>query len=896
MSAKRKNKHDYTPPSSVSYATLRHTDDEILNLFRPSVRKWWIDTFGPMKKINHGYFTPPQRLAIPLIHEGKNVLICSPTGSGKTLSAFMSIINELFLLANSEEGLENSVYCIYISPLKSLANDIHKNLEEPLATISKNYGEDPLIRHAIRHGDTAADERASMLRKTPHILNTTPETLAILLNSPKFAEKLRTVRWVIIDEIHSMADTKRGVFLSLGLERLEEITRQPFVRIGCSATVEPLDKIAGFLGGNVDSVDREVSIVDTRFVRDYELKLLCPVPDLINAPSQKVNTALYEMINGLVQDSKNTLIFTNTRSGAERILYHLRKSYPDLYTEENSGCHHGSLGKSGRLEIEDKLKTGKVKVVTSSTSLELGIDMPYLDLVIQVGSPKSVSSLLQRIGRAGHRLGQVVKGRLIALDRDELIECTVMLKKAQEGFIDAVHIPENCLDVLTQHLFGIAINEPMDLDKAKSIIKRSYCYKNITDRDFMSVVTYLSGQLPGMEEKSIYGKIWYDPETNKIGRRGKLARMIYYTNIGVIPDEFKCDVVMRSDHMWVGSLDEQYMDKLQKGDVFVLGGKFYEFIYRRGSKVYVDSSTSRPTVPSWFSERLPLSFDLALHVLDFKEQMMKRIGDKKGRTAKRSTYDWLLENYPIDENTAASVYQIFDEQIRYSTAESISTRKRLVIEEHQDKEHYRRYYYFHSLYGRPFNDGLSRIMAYIVSREKTSNVTLSVSDHGFFLSVPLSKKLDIEAYLRSLDESIAKELLRYSLEESQLLKRMFRINATRSLMILRNYKGHQKSARRQQVSADMMLSFAHKLEGFSVLEESYREIIEDKLEIDHIQQIVRSIKDGEIDIKVISVDSPSPLAFGIASLSASDVVLAEDKTSLLKEFHKRVLEKIGSGK
>jgi ATP-dependent Lhr-like helicase len=770
--------------------------------------------------------------------------------------------------------------------LKSLANDIHKNLEEPLTAISKHYGEEILIRHAIRHGDTGTDERSSMLKRTPHILNTTPETLAILLNSPKFSEKLRTVRWVIVDEIHSMADTKRGVFLSLSLERLEEIVRAPFIRIGCSATVEPLDKIAQFMVGNADGADREVSIVDTRFVRDYELKLLCPVPDLINAPSQAVNKELYEMIHGLVQEHKNTLIFTNTRSGAERILYHMRKAYPESYNEENSGCHHGSLGKDGRLDIEGKLKTGKVKVVTSSTSLELGIDMPYLDLVIQVGSPKSVSALLQRIGRAGHRLGQVVKGRVIALDRDELIECAVMLKKAQEGFIDAVHIPENCLDVLTQHIFGIAINEPTGLDKVKKIIRRSYCYRNLADDDLMSVINYLAGQLPGMEEKSIYGKIWYDPETNKIGRRGKLARMIYYTNIGVIPDEFKCDVLTRSDHLWVGSLDEQYLEKLQRGDVFVLGGKFYEFLYRRGSKVYVDPSSSRPTVPSWFSERLPLSFDLALHILDFKEQMAKRTGD-------RSTYKWLLENYPIDENSAASIHQIFDEQVRYSRAESISTRKRLVIEEHLDKEHYRRYYYFHSLYGRPFNDGLSRIMAYIVSRERTSNVTLSVSDHGFFLSVPLSKKLDIEAYLRSLDESLARELLRYSLEESQLLKRMFRINATRSLMILRNYKGHQKSARRQQVSADMMLSYAHRLENFSVLEESYREIIEDKLEIDHIQEIVRGIKKGDIEVTLIGVDSPSPLAFGIASLSASDVVLAEDKTSLLKEFHRRVMEKIG---
>lgn len=889
MTTKMKNRPSYSPPSSISYATLRHTDEEILGLFRPSVRKWWKDRFGGLRDVNGGYFTPPQRLAIPLIHEGRSVLICSPTGSGKTLSAFMSIMNELFHVANTGPGLENSVYCIYISPLKSLANDIHRNLEEPLTAIGREYGEGTVIRHAIRHGDTATDERASMLRKTPHILNTTPETLAILLNSPRFSEKLRTVRWVIVDEIHSMADTKRGVFLSLCLERLEEIVKAPLVRIGCSATVEPLDRIAEFLGGNVDGVDREVSIVDTRFVRDYELKLLCPVPDLIAAPSRTVNRELYAMIHGLVQEHSNTLIFTNTRSGAERILYHLRREYPEHYTEENSGCHHGSLGKDGRLDIEEKLKTGKVKVVTSSTSLELGIDMPYLDMVIQVGSPKSVSALLQRIGRSGHRLGQVVKGRVIALDRDELIECAVMLKKAQEGFIDGVHIPENCLDVLAQHVFGMAVNGPIGLEKAKRIVRRCYCYRSLGDAAFMSVIRYLAGALPGMEEKNIYGKIWYDEETGMIGRRGRLARMIYYTNIGVIPDEFKCDVLTRADRAWVGSLDEQYLEKLQKGDVFVLGGKFYEFLYRRGSKVYVDPSTSRPTVPSWYSERLPLSFDLALHILDFKEAMAGRVGG-------RGMAGWLMENYPIDANSATSLHRIFDEQVRYATPESISTRHRLVIEEHMDREHYRRYYYFHALYGRPFNDGLSRIIAYIVSREKTSNVTLSVSDHGFFLSVPLSKKLDVVAYLAGLDEGRARELLRASLAESQLLKRMFRINATRSLMILRNYKGHQKSARRQQVSADMMLSYAHRLEDFAVLEESYREIIEDKLEIDHIQEIVRGIKSGEIEVDLIGVDSPSPLAFGIASLSASDVVLAEDKNSLLKEFHRRVLEKIGKVK
>jgi ATP-dependent Lhr-like helicase len=433
----------------------------------------------------------------------------------------------------------------------------------------------------------------------------------------------------------------------------------------------------------------------------------------------------------------------------------------------------------------------------------------------------------------------------------------------------------------------MAINAPVELDRVKKIVRRCYCYRNLPDKDFMNVISYLAGSLPGMEDRSIYGKIWYDPETGKIGKRGRLARMIYYTNIGTIPDEFSCDVITRGDQKWVGKLDEQYLEKLQKGDVFVLGGKFFEFQYRRGSKVYVDPSTSRPTVPSWFSERLPLSFDLGLHILDFRGMMARRVGD-------RSTYRWLLDTYPVDENTAASIYQIFDEQVRYAGEDAISTKKRFVIEEHADRPHFRRYYYFQSNYGRPFNDGLSRILAYIISREKTSNVTLSVSDSGFFISVPLSKKLLVEQYLYSLDETQARDILRLSLEESQLLKRMFRINATRSLMILRNYKGHQKSAKRQQVSADMMLSYAHRLEDFAVLEESYREIIEDKLEIAHIQQVIREIKDGRMEVRVVQVGSPSPLSFGIASLSASDVVLAEDKNSLLREFHKRVMEKIST--
>ncbi|MFQ6050178.1 MAG: ATP-dependent helicase [Candidatus Hydrothermarchaeota archaeon] len=857
------------------------SDEEILNLFDDTIREWWIRTFSSGKEI----FTPPQKIAVPLIYGDENVLICAPTGSGKTLSAFISIINKLFVLSKNE-GLSNSVYCLYISPLRSLANDINKNLEQPLSEIKKIASERGLeveeIRHAIRHGDISTAERSKMLKKTPHILNTTPETLGILLNSPRFKEKLKTVRWVIVDEIHSLAGSKRGVHLSLSLERLEEIA-SGFVRIGCSATIEPLEEVGRFLVGK----DRQVKIVDTRFARKFDIRLLCPVPDLIYTTSEELSNKLYEMIHNLVNEHKNTLIFTNTRNGAERVLYNLRTRYPEFYNEENSGCHHGSMGKHGRVEIEDKLKNGDIKVVTSSTSLELGIDMPHLDLVIQIGSPKSVAALLQRIGRAGHSLDQIVKGRIIALDRDELIECAVMLKKGKEGFVDKIHIPKNCLDVLCQHLYGMSLEKRWNIEDVKRIIKRSYCYENIRDEDFMSVINYLSGRYAGLEERNVYAKIWYDEETNMIGRRGKYSRMIYFLNLGTIPDEFSCDVYTRDDR-WVGKLDEKYLERLNRGDVFVLGGKKYKFRYRRGGNIYVDVTNERPTIPNWFSERLPLSFDLGKHVLMFKAEMIELMKNNK----KEDVLKKIMEEYPIDENSARSIYEIFDHQIRYLGHDSISTVERIVIEENLDRENYRRNFYVLTNYGMRFNDGFSRMLAYLISERETSNISIAICDTGFLLSLPINRKVNLKNYLIEISKMNCEDILERSVENTHLLKRIFRINAARSFMILRNYKGRKKSARRQQISADMLIYFAKKLDDFAVLRESYREIIEDKFEVENIKEILGGIKSGKIQITEKFSRSPSPMAFGIATMGASDVVFVKDKLALLRDFHKRVMETI----
>ncbi|PSP76400.1 helicase [Halobacteriales archaeon QS_1_68_20] len=879
------------------------TDGDVLELLEPPLQEWWVDQFGAFVEENEGFFTPPQEEAIPLVQEGTNALVAAPTGSGKTLASFTSIINELYR-RDSEEGLDNSVYCLYVSPLKSLANDIHRNLERPLAGISERTDGEVEIRHAIRHGDTDSSERQAMLEETPHILNTTPETLAILLNSPKFREKLRTVEYVVVDEIHALAESKRGTHLAVSLERLQHLAEGSPTRIGCSATVEPLEGMAEFLVGRngPGGPSRDCEIVDTRFVREFDVELVTPAADLVNTPHDVSNERFYETLHDEIQDHTTTIVFTNTRSGAERVLHNLRERF-SAYEEANSSCHHGSLSKADREDVERRLKDGTVDVVTTSTSLELGIDMPTVDLVVQVGSPKSVAALLQRVGRAGHQLGETVTGRVFALDRDELVECAVMLKKAEEGFVDRVFVPENAHDVAAQHVYGMAINGPRPEAEIEDILRRAYPYRDYGDDEWEQLLRYLTADYDGMEDNNVYAKIWRDandPPDGEyhydefevgqplIGKRGRLARVIYMTNIGTIPDSFTCDVFTRVDDEWVGQLDEEYLDTLESGDVFVLGGNRFEYRYRRGSKVYVDRTSARPTVPSWYSERLPLSYDLGREILQFQGELVERL-QEGGRPAVRA---WLRE-FPLDDNGVRALARLFDQQVRYAGAESVSTAGRLAIEEELDRDEYKRRYYVHSNYGRRFNDGLSRIVAHECAQATDANVAVAVADHGFSISMPLNRKVDVEGIVADLDPDSVREKLRAAIEGTDLLQRYFRIDATRSLMILKRYKGYEKSASEQQVSSEMLLGFAEDLDDFAVLEETYREILEDKLNVAGIEEVLAGIQAGDIEVRAQRVESPSPRAFGLATLMATDVVLASDESAVLQEFHDRVMDVIG---
>jgi len=360
--------------------------EQVEKILNPTVKKWFFSRF---KK-----FSLPQLYGVMEIHKRKNILVSAPTGATKTLTGFLSIINEL--VDSAEKGiLEDKIYCVYISPLKALNNDIEKNLKEPLSEIAAIVGKELGIRVAVRTGDTTANEKSKMLKKPPHILITTPESLSIVLSSPKFRDHLKKVDWCIIDEVHALAENKRGVHLSISLERLEYLSGH-MCRVGLSATVAPLKEVAGFLVGP----KRDCEIVDVQFIKQMDLQVMSPVDSLIDTEHGTLHYKMYELIDKLIQEHKTTLIFTNTRAATERVVDHLKDKFPKRYSD-NIGAHHGSLGKQLRLQIENKLRKGELRAVVCSTSLELGIDIGYIDLVICLGSPKSVARFLQRAGRAG---------------------------------------------------------------------------------------------------------------------------------------------------------------------------------------------------------------------------------------------------------------------------------------------------------------------------------------------------------------------------------------------------------------------------------------------------------------------------------------------------------------
>jgi len=849
----------------ITFKQKPNNDKELFTILNPVVKKWFKQKFKD--------FATPQKYALMEVHSRQNVLVSAPTGSGKTLTAFLSILNEL--IDSSEKGiLEDKIYCVYVSPLKALNNDIEKNLKEPLEEIEelakKKFG----IRIAVRTGDTEAKEKTKMLKNPPHILITTPESLAIVLSSIKFKEHLKDVEWCIVDEVHALAENKRGVHLSLSLERLSYLASH-MTRIGLSATVAPLEEIAKFLVGS----KRDCKIIDVQFTKKMDLKVLSPVPKLIESSHEIMHHQMYELIDKLIQEHKTTLIFTNTRAATERVVHHLKEKFPKNYSE-NIGAHHGSLSKEHRTKIEENLRNGKLKAVVCSTSLELGIDIGYIDLVICLGSPKSVARALQRIGRSGHKLHDKTKGRIIVLDRDDLVECAVLLKQGIEKKIDKIHIPQNCLDVLAQQIDGIALEQTWEEKELYNLIKKSYCYQNLTLKDFNEILSYLAGEFVDLEDRYIYAKIWR--KNSKIGRKGRMGRVIYMTNIGTIPDNTA--VIVKVGTQVIGTIEEVFLEKLKPGDIFVLGGAVYMFKFARGMVAQVSASVNRPpTVPRWFSETLPLSFDLSQAIGKFRRLMDEKFTKKQ---TKEEIIEFIDNYLYVDRYGAEAIYDYFFEQYNYT---KIPSDKKILIEQYDNEKQI--YYIFHTLFGRRVNDCLSRAVAFAISRSQHKDVEIGINDNGFYVTSP--KKIMLIKAFNLIKSKDLNKIMELAIEKTEVLNRRFRHCATRALMILRNYKGRKKHVGRQQVSSMILMSALKRInKNFSILKEAKREVLEDLMDINNTKFILEQIEKKKIKLQQIQTLVPSPFAFNLIAQGYTDILKIEDKVEFLKRMHQNVLAKI----
>src|SRR2546425_955245 len=580
----------------------------------PVVQEWFTRRLGSP--------TEPQEQGWPHILAAEDTLISAPTGSGKTLAAFLACIDRLVRQALAGE-LRDRTEALYVSPLKALGNDIQKNLENPLREIMELAGAQgllmPEIRAAVRTGDTLQPERRAMLKRPPHILVTTPESLYILLTAEKSRAILKDVETVIVDEIHAVADDKRGAHLALSLERLDALVtashpeRRAPVRIGLSATQKPIELVASFLAG---AARPQPAVVDVGHRRELDLAVEIPASELGPVATSEMWDEVYDRLAELARQHRSTLVFVNTRRLVERVSHHLA----ERLGEEAVAAHHGSLSRKLRLAAEKKLKSGEARMLVATASLELGIDIGAVALVCQIGSTRSIAVALQRIGRAGHWRGAVPKGRLFAMTRDELVECAALARAIRHGRLDRLEIPEAPLDVLAQQVVAMCACEDWKEEDLFRLVRRAYPYRELSRADFDAVLEMLSEGIAARRGR--YGAYLYRDRVNRRvrGRRG--SRLAAITSGGAIPDNALYSVVAMPEGTTVGTVDEDFAVESMRGDVMLLGNTFWRI--RRvesasGRLLVEDAHGAAPTIPFWRGEAPARTMELSAEVSELRE-------------------------------------------------------------------------------------------------------------------------------------------------------------------------------------------------------------------------------------------------------------------------------------
>jgi ATP-dependent Lhr-like helicase len=851
-----------TPPAS-----------DALALLAPPVRAWVEARFAAL--------TPPQEAAIPAVHAGRHVLVSAPTGTGKTLAAFLAVLSEL--VADFQRGaLAAGIHAVYVSPLRALGYDVQRNLEEPLAELCASYipecvaGGEPPVRVASRTGDTTPADRRRIAGRPPHILVTTPETLAILLSTESFRPHFATVRWVVIDEVHAVAGDKRGAHLALSLERLAHAARRDPVRVGLSATVAPLDVVARWLVGPT----REAEVVAWRAPRDARFDVASVLTGEVVPSPQAVQKAAARAVAERVAANRTTLVFTNTRGAAERLAHRLIARFG----EERVAAHHGSLAREERLRVEERLRAGHLRAVVSSTSLELGIDIGSVDETVLVSSPRDVTRALQRVGRSGHRIDRHPVGRFVATGVDDLLECVVVAERCREGLLDPVRVPRAPLDVLAQQLVGMSAEGEWTDDDAYALVRRAGPWAALDRRDFDDVLDYLGETSEALEERRVYAKV--EREETPSGRvfraRGTAPRTIFMQNVGTIAAGASVRIKPRGSATPVGTVEEDFVERLAPGDRFLLAGRVWSFMYAQGMTAFVAPAAGRPSVPRWASELLPATAGVARGVGELRAELRDLLRASGEMALARE----VAGRWGIADADAAAVARYVAAQEALSP---IPDADEILVERWTDAEDERVVVHaVTSPLGRRANDALARVLAL---RGGSASAGLLVDDLAVGLRLRARSAWKPDDLGRLFDPAGFDDDVARAVARSDLWGRRFRQVGAIGLMLVKNYMGRSRFVGGMQHNARRIWQVLSKERpDFVLVRETHRTVLEDDLDVATARAWLEGAA-GRVTLR--DLPTPPPFMLRLMTAGTTDSMLLEERHAFLRRLWEEAERAVG---
>jgi ATP-dependent Lhr-like helicase len=851
------------PQIALDFATSQQPVHPALESFHPVVQRWFAERLGEPSR--------PQVEGWPLIQAQQDVLIAAPTGSGKTLTAFLAALDRLFRLA-LEGSLPEQTQVLYVSPLKALGNDVQKNLLQPLEELlqrAREAGYKPQeLRVQVRTGDTSASERAQMVRRPPHILITTPESIYLYLTADRARATLRSVRTVIVDEIHALARDKRGSHFTLSLERLKALTEVRPQLIGLSATQKPLETIAAFLTGERAG---ECRVVQVGHQRPWDLRVEIPDAELGSLATNEMWGQVYDRLVALAGEHRTTLVFVNTRKMAERVAHDLG----ERLGADKVAAHHGSMSREMRLSAEERLKAGQLSVMVATASLELGIDVGNVDLVVQLGSTRSIAVLLQRVGRAGHYKGGISKGVLIAMTRDELMECVALLNAVREGDLDAVRMPEKPLDVLAQQVVAACACEEWDERALYSLFRRAYPYRNLKYEEYEKVLETLS---EGVSLRR--GRAGVHLHRDRVNQRLKArrgVRITALTNGGAIPDTFTFNVVAEPEGKVVGTLDEDFAVESTPGDIFLLGTTAWRIQRVMGASVLVENAHGQPpTVPFWRGEAPGRTDELSVHVGRLREELTERkdaaLFLEKELKVPPPAVDALLAYLRAGQQTLGVVpshttivaERFFDE----------AGGMQLIL---------------HAPFGSRVNRAWGLALRKRFCRTFDFELQAAATEDGLLLSLGEQHSFPLEDIFEFLNPENVEEVLVQAVLQVPLFGTRFRWNATRALSLSRFSGGKRVAPNLQRARSEDLLAAVFpaqvgcqdnhggadvELPDHPLVKQTMEDCLHEAMDIDGLREVLRRVKDGRI--KLVARDVPEPSVFAHQMVNSQPYTFLDD--------------------